>query len=46
MCWWKRGRLRTKVYFKNPGSEKGDTFIIQVKDRKNPQVVTNVVGEL
>lgn len=35
--------LRTKVYFKNPGFEPGDKFIIQVKDRKNPAVVTNVV---
>jgi hypothetical protein len=35
--------IRTKVYFKNPGFEPGDKFIIQVKDRKNPAVVTNVV---
>ena len=35
--------LRTRVYFKNPGFEPGDRFIIQVKDRKDPEVVTNVV---
>jgi hypothetical protein len=35
--------LRTKVYFKNPGFEVEDKFIIQVKDRDNPEIVTNVV---
>ena len=35
--------IRTKVYFKNPGFEPGDRFIIQVQDSKNPAVVTNVV---
>ncbi len=29
---------RTKVYFRNPGFQKGDELVIKVKDQKNPQV--------
>jgi hypothetical protein len=30
---------RTKIYFKNPGFQKGDELVIKVKDRKNPDLV-------
>jgi hypothetical protein len=30
---------RTKVYFKNPGFQKGDELVIKVKDRKNPEII-------
>lgn len=30
---------RTKVYFKNPGFQKGDEFVIKVTDRNNPEIV-------
>ena len=30
---------RTKVYFKNPGFQKGDEFVIKVHDHKKPEVV-------
>ena len=30
---------RTKVYFKNPGFQKGDEFVIKVTDHNNPEVV-------
>ena len=29
---------RTKVYFKNPGFQKGDELVIKVKDQKNPEI--------
>jgi hypothetical protein len=28
---------KTKIYFKNPGFQKGDELIIKVKDHKNPE---------
>ena len=31
--------IRTKVYFKNPGFEKGDEFVIKVNDHNNPEAV-------
>jgi hypothetical protein len=30
---------RTKVYFKNPGFQKGDEFVIKVTDHDNPEIV-------
>ncbi len=30
---------RTKVYFRNPGFQKGDEFVIKVTDQKNPEAV-------
>ncbi|MDH4271692.1 MAG: hypothetical protein OEW18_06925 [Candidatus Aminicenantes bacterium] len=30
---------RTKVYFKNPGFQKGDEFVIKVTDHNNPEIV-------
>jgi hypothetical protein len=30
--------FRTRVYFKNPGFIKGDQIVIEVKDKKNPNV--------
>ena len=30
---------RTKVYFRNPGFQKGDELVIKVKDRKNPEII-------
>lgn len=30
---------RTKLYFKNPGFQKGDEFVIKVKDHDNPEAV-------
>lgn len=30
---------RTKLYFKNPGFQEGDEFVIKVSDRDNPEVV-------
>lgn len=30
---------RTALYFRNPGFQKGDEFVIKVKDRKNPDLV-------
>ncbi len=33
-----RTGFRAKVYFKNPGFQKGDTLVIKVKDKKNPDI--------
>ena len=30
---------RTALYFRNPGFQKGDEFVIKVKDRKNPDLI-------
>ena len=30
---------RTKLYFRNPGFQKGDEFVIKVMDHKNPEVI-------
>jgi hypothetical protein len=29
--------VKTKLYFRNPGFQKGDELVIKVKDRKNPE---------
>ncbi len=34
--------FRTKAYFKNPGFQKGDKFIIKVRDKKNPDLTGEV----
>lgn len=31
--------VRTKLYFRNPGFQKGDELAIKVKDHKNPEIV-------
>jgi hypothetical protein len=38
--------FRTKCYFKNPGFAKGDTFIIRVRDKKNPEMTGEVTVTL
>ena len=30
---------KTKVYFRNPGFQKGDELVIKVKDQKNPEII-------
>jgi hypothetical protein len=30
---------RTKLYFKNPGFQKGDELVIRVRDHKNPEII-------
>ncbi len=37
--------LKTKLYFKNPGFKKGDSIVIKVRDKKNPEVTGEVVVE-
>jgi hypothetical protein len=34
--------FRTKLYFKNPGFKTGDTLVIKVSDKKNPELVGTV----
>jgi hypothetical protein len=34
--------FRTKVYFKNPGFSRGDKFVIQVRDKKDPALTGEV----
>ena len=34
--------FRTKCYFKNPGFQKGDMFTIKVRDKKNPEIASEV----
>jgi len=31
--------FKTKLYFKNPGFKTGDTLVIKVRDKKNPELV-------
>jgi len=31
--------VRTKLYFRNPGFQKGDELVIKVKDRKDPTII-------
>ncbi|HEX2695700.1 MAG TPA: hypothetical protein VHP61_08085 [Acidobacteriota bacterium] len=31
--------FRTKLYFKNPGFKTGDTLVIKVRDKKNPDLI-------
>ena len=31
--------VRTKLYFRNPGFQKGDELLIKVKDRKDPTMI-------
>ncbi len=38
--------FRTKCYFKNPGFAKGDTLIIRVRDKKNPELTGEVAVTL
>lgn len=35
--------VRTRIYFRNPGFQKGDELVIKVKDRKNPEI-TGICG--
>jgi hypothetical protein len=30
---------RTKIYFRNPGFQKGDELLIKVRDQKNPDII-------
>ena len=34
--------FRTRAYFKNPGFQKGDKFVIRVRDKKNPELTGEV----
>jgi len=34
--------FRTKCYFKNPGFQKGDTLTIKVRDKKKPEITSEV----
>jgi hypothetical protein len=38
--------FRTTLYFKNPGFKTGDTLVIKVRDKKNPELVGAVAVEL
>ncbi len=38
---WKQG-LRTKLYFKNPGIEKGDTAILQIVPEGKPDLTSKI----
>jgi hypothetical protein len=34
--------FRTKCYFKNPGFQPGDKLIIKVRDKKKPDIASEV----
>ena len=38
--------FKTTLYFKNPGFKTGDTLVINVRDKKNPELVGAVAVEL
>jgi hypothetical protein len=38
--------FKTMLYFKNPGFKTGDTLLIKVRDKKNPELVGAVAIEL
>lgn len=38
--------FKTTLYFKNPGFKTGDTLVIKVRDKKNPELVGAVAVEL
>ena len=38
--------FKTTLYFKNPGFKTGDTLVIKIRDKKNPELVGAVAVEL